>query len=85
MTDLLLGLPTPTPEALRAARGDLTQVAAAAACGLSSALRWSEYERGVRTIELSRWAVFLLATGQHPGGRFAPAGRAGRGEAKSAA
>ena len=68
MIDLLSDLPVPTPEAVRAHRGELTQAEAAQACGLASALRWSEYERGVRSIDLARWAVFLLATGQHPRG-----------------
>lgn len=59
-------IPDPTPEAVRAARAaaGLTQAAAAALVHLGEAMRWSEYERGVRTIDMARWELFLLKTGQ---------------------
>lgn len=65
---LLAHLPDPTPAAVLAARqcAGLNQAAAAALVGLGSHVRWSEYERGARTIDAARWALFLLATGQHP-------------------
>lgn len=28
--------------------------------------RWSEYERGIRTMDVARWELFLIKTGQHP-------------------
>ena len=60
--------PQPAPTELLAARtaAGLSQAEAAALCGLAAAMRWSEYERGVRTIDSARWTLFLLATGQHP-------------------
>lgn len=66
--DLLSGLPDPSPGAVAAARADAghTQVDAARIAGLGSGLRWSEYERGIRVIDAARWALYLLATGQHP-------------------
>lgn len=58
-------VPAPTPEAVRAARAaaGLTQAAAAALVHLGEAMRWSEYERGVRTIDTARWELFLVKTG----------------------
>lgn len=69
---LLDGLPTPTPEAVAAARlaSGLGQPDAAALAGLGSGQRWSEYERGIRSMDAARWALFLLATGQHPRARL---------------
>ena len=66
--DLLLHLPEPTPAALRAARkaAGHTQFQAAALSGYGSQARWSEIERGVRNIDLARWALYLLSIGQHP-------------------
>lgn len=60
-----------TPAEILQARtaAGLSQSAAAALVHLSSGLRWSEYERGVRNIDPARWELFLLLTGQHP--RFA--------------
>lgn len=68
MIDLLSNLPAPTPEALRAARAlaGHSQAEAAQTCGYGAAIRWSELERGVRQIDAARWALYLLATGQHP-------------------
>ena len=71
--DLLIDLPDPTPgnvKALRAAAG-LTQRQAAELVGLGDHMRWSEFERGVTVIGAERWALFLLATDQHPRLRIA--------------
>lgn len=64
----------PTPGDVISARqhAGQSQAQAAALVGLSGAYRWSEYERGVRVPELSRWALYLLATGQHPGASATP-------------
>ena len=72
MTDLLSGLPLATPAAVRAARGDRSHAQAAELVGLGDRARWAEYERGVRTIDTARWALYLLATGQHPGAEIRP-------------
>jgi hypothetical protein len=72
--DLLASVERPTSAELLAARSaaGLTQAQAAALCGLGSAVRWSEYERGPECrIDLARWALFLLAVGQHPTARLA--------------
>lgn len=70
---LLDGLPPATPDAILCARmaAGLGQPEAAALAGLGAAVRWSEYERGARNIDAARWALFLLATGQHPRARLA--------------
>lgn len=39
---------------------------AAELVGLGDKARWAEYERGARSPDAARWALFLLATGQHP-------------------
>ena len=72
--DLLAGLPDPAPDVVAAARAaaGLSQSQAAALAGLGAGARWAEYERSgvsARRIDLARWALFLLATGQHPGFR----------------
>jgi hypothetical protein len=57
----------PTPENLadvRVAAG-LTQCQAAEMVGLAHALRWSEYERGVRDIDKALWELFLIKVGRH--------------------
>lgn len=61
-------LPQPTPENIRRARdgADLTQADAAELVHLGSAKRWSEYERGAQAIDVARWELFLIKTGQHP-------------------
>lgn len=75
----------PTPGDVIAARqrAGQSQTQAAALVGLSGGIRWSEYERGVRVPELSRWALYLLATGQHPGASARPRfrGNIGAGQA----
>lgn len=61
-----------TPEAVLQARqsAGLSQAQAAALVHLGSAVRWSEYERGIRTIDVARWLLFLLLTDQHPTSRL---------------
>ena len=68
-TDLLAHLGDPTPDAVLAARtaAGQTQAEAAATIDMPRALRWSEIERGVARLDRARWALYLLATGQHPG------------------
>jgi DNA-binding transcriptional regulator YiaG len=58
----------PTPQQVRAAREEagMTQAQAAELVDLNSAVRWSEYERGVRSMEWARWQLFLLLVNQHP-------------------
>lgn len=72
--DLLAGLPPATPAEVRSARNrsGMTQAQAAALCGLGGHARWAEYERGVRQIDAARWALYLLATGQHPSASATP-------------
>jgi transcriptional regulator with XRE-family HTH domain len=57
-----------TPERIIDARqaAGLTQAAAAELVHLGGAIRWSEYERGVRNIDPARWELFQLLTNQHP-------------------
>jgi DNA-binding XRE family transcriptional regulator len=64
-----LPVESPTPEEVRAARiqADLTQAEAAACAGLANRPRWAEYEAGKFKMEPTRWAMFLLITGQYPG------------------
>lgn len=71
--DLLAGLPTSEPADVREARvtAQLTQRQAAALAGLGDPMRWSDYECGRHAISAERWALFLLATGQHPTLRIA--------------
>ena len=58
----------PAPEEIVATRiaAGLTQEQAAAAVGIEGKKRWSEYETGVRTPDVARWALFLLIVRQHP-------------------
>lgn len=64
--DLIAGLPEPTPAAIKAARGKLTQAefAALVGAGRDACAKW---EAGERSMPASTWALALLATGQHPG------------------
>lgn len=66
--DLLAQLPEPTPENILAARiaAGHSQAQAAAVIDMPRALRWSEIERGVARLDRVRWALYLLATRQHP-------------------
>lgn len=72
-SQILANLPEPTPELIRSMRlsAGLTQREAAAAVGLNETMRWSDYERNVHGISRQHWALFLLATGQHPQMRIA--------------
>lgn len=64
------GHPTrqPTAAEIREARdiAELSQQLAADLVHLGSRSRWAEYERGARQIDLARWELFLIKTGQHP-------------------
>ena len=71
--ELLVQLPEPTSDQLKALRADagLTQRQAAELVGLGDHMRWSEFERGLTTISAERWTLFLLAIGKHPRLRLA--------------
>jgi hypothetical protein len=58
----------PTAEAIKAARLDagLTQSEAAEFVYLGDVARWSEYERGVKRIDVARWELFLIKIGKSP-------------------
>lgn len=75
------GIPTPTPEIVRSARAASghSQAQAASTVHLGNVARWSEYERGVRTIDAARWELYLLLTGQHPTLRAVPRDTSGNG------
>ena len=64
MTDIT----RPTTDEIRAARevSKLDRAAAAALVHLGHAVRWAEYETGARGIDMAKWELFLLKTGQHP-------------------
>lgn len=64
----LSGLPEATPESILAARtaAGLSQAAASKFCWMADARSWWRVEAGKRAISPAAWAVFLLATGQHP-------------------
>ena len=72
--DLLASIEQPGGGKVLAARlaAGHSQAQAATLSGLGNKARWSEYELGVRNIELTRWAVYLLATGHHPAFALAP-------------
>ncbi|RKP44761.1 XRE family transcriptional regulator [Pararobbsia silviterrae] len=57
-------LKTPTSDEVRAVRraARISQSKAASLVHLSSAVRWSEYERGTRRMDIARWELFLLKT-----------------------
>jgi len=59
---------SPTREHVREhrARAGLSQADAARLVMLGDKSRWSEYERGLGTIDAARWTLFLLLTDQHP-------------------
>lgn len=69
--ELLQDVPEPTLEAIHAARlaARHTQAQAAACAGLSHPVQWSHWETGFRSPDAARWALYLLATGQHPHAR----------------
>lgn len=58
----------PAPEAVKHARleSGMSQKQAAELVHLSGYQRWAEYERGTHAMDLARWELFLLLTGQHP-------------------
>lgn len=58
----------PSPEDIKAARlaADLTQLQAAKLVGANSFQTWNYWEAGSRKIPADSWALFLLATKQHP-------------------
>ena len=66
--DLLAGLPSPTPETIKAAReaAGHSQEAAAHLVGLAGRLSWWRVETGKAVLAPHLWALYLLATGQHP-------------------
>jgi hypothetical protein len=61
-------LPLPTPAQVKAARerAGLTLKQAAALAGSPNARAWLRYESAERQMGADRWALFLLALGQHP-------------------
>lgn len=65
---------TPSKEAVRTAReaAGQSQAEAAALVHLGHVSRWSEYERGIRDMDVARWQLYLLLTGQHPTLRAVP-------------
>lgn len=65
----------PSKEEVTAARrcSGLNQKDAAQLVHLKSYTRWSEYERGVRVMDQSRFELFRIKTGQHPD--FLPRGK----------
>lgn len=71
MTNTLL--PQPTPAAIKAARlaAGLIQLQAANLVGAASFQTWNYWESGKRSIPADSWALFLLATDQHPTLRLA--------------
>lgn len=74
MTAIQTLLPQPTAEEVKAARSaiaGLTQLQAANLVGSASFQTWNYWESGKRTIPADSWALFLLATGQHPALRLA--------------
>lgn len=77
----------PTPETLQALRTDaeLTQAQAAALVHLGDKMRWSEYERGVRSIDAARWELFLIKLGLSDAYRPAQGVPVPGGRAKAAA
>jgi len=60
--------PDPTPDAILAARTEagITQAEAAALVGLADRRGWWRVESGAAPLQPAMWAMFLLATGQHP-------------------
>ena len=64
----LLILNEPTPAQVKQARetAGLTLKQAAALAGSPNARAWLRYESAERQMGVDRWALFLLALGQHP-------------------
>lgn len=79
ISDLLTGLPEPTPEAIRASReaAGMSPARAAEIVGLWGRGNWGRYEAprdrsDHRAIPPQTWALWLLATGQHPALKIVP-------------
>lgn len=66
--DLVVGLPEPTPDAVRALRegAGLSLAAITAALGVADRGTWARWERGERAMPAQTWALALLALGRHP-------------------
>jgi hypothetical protein len=58
----------PTREEVSVARRNAkhTQAEAADTVHLATGQRWYEYECGRRKMDVARWELYLLLTGQHP-------------------
>lgn len=67
-------LSKPSPQDVLNARlsAGLTQSQAAFLVHLAAVVRWSEYERGVHSMPLALWELFLLRVGLHPTHHLAP-------------
>lgn len=67
-------LPEPTPAEIRRCReaAGLTQAQAAAVAGLSSSVRWAEYEAGTRRPAAALWELWLLRMRMHPDFQLLP-------------
>ncbi len=72
--DLLAGLPEPSPDLVLAARTTAghSQGQAALLAGLGHGQRWYEIESGKKPMDRMRWAMYLLAIGEHPKLRVSP-------------
>ena len=66
----------PTPDQVKAARlaAELSQLEAGALIGRTGQ-DWYRYESGRRAMDPSTWALFMLATDQHPAARIAKGAR----------
>lgn len=66
--DLTAGLPDPTPDLVLAARKTAghSQHQAAMLAGFGHGQRWYEIESGKVPMDRMRWAMYLLAIGEHP-------------------
>ena len=66
--DLAAGLPDPTPELVLASRKTAghSQHQAAMIAGFGHGQRWYEIESGKVPMDRMRWAMYLLAIGEHP-------------------
>lgn len=66
--DLTAELPDPTPELVLAARKTAghSQHRAAMLAGFGHGQRWYEIESGRVPMDRMRWAMYLLAIGEHP-------------------
>lgn len=66
--DLIAGLPDPAPDLVLQARRTAghSQLQAAVLVGLGHGQRWYEIESGKTPMDRMRWAMYLLAIGEHP-------------------